>query len=238
MEFPFKAVAFDWAHTLVDLGEEDDRAPLEKVFAFLKIKQIPLPDFEDCLKKSRELFKSMIELSRTTHREARYEEVLQYLLFYFKVPWKGKISLQEILQVYYEEVYQERKVFPEVPAVLKQLSGVAMGIVSNTTNPVFMKDFELEGSGLKEYFDFAIYSSGFPFRKPHPSIFQLAINRFEVQPGEILFVGDSLANDILGAHEVGMKTAWLNRKKERAEPGPDYELGSLEDLLRIHWVHV
>ena len=238
MEFPFKAVAFDWAHTLVDLGEEDDRPPLEKVFTFLKTKQIPLPDFEDCLEKSRELFKSMIELSRVTHREARYEEVLQYLLFYFNVPWQGQTTLQEILQVYYEEVYQERKVFPEVPAVLKQLSGVAMGIVSNTTNPVFMKDFELEGSGLKEYFDFAIYSSGFPFRKPHPSIFQLAINRFEVQPGEILFVGDSLANDILGAHEVGMKTAWLNRKKERDEPGPDYELGSLEDLLRIHCVHV
>ena len=238
MEFPFKAVAFDWAHTLVDLGEEDDRPPLEKVFTFLKTKQIPLPDFEDCLEKSRELFKSMIELSRVTHREARYEEVLQYLLFYFNVPWQGQTTLQEILQVYYEEVYQERKVFPEVPAVLKQLSGVSMGIVSNTTNPVFMKDFELEGSGLKEYFDFAIYSSGFPFRKPHPSIFQLAINRFEVQPGEILFVGDSLANDILGAHEVGMKTAWLNRKKERAEPGPDYELGSLEDLLRIHCVHV
>lgn len=238
MEFPFKAVAFDWAHTLVDLGEEDDRPPLEKVFTFLKTKQIPLPDFEDCLEKSRELFKSMIELSRVTHREARYEEVLQYLLFYFNVPWQGQTTLQEILQVYYEEVYQERKVFPEVPAVLKQLSGVAMGIVSNTTNPVFMKDFELEGSGLKEYFDFAIYSSGFPFRKPHPSIFQLAINRFEVQPGEILFVGDSLANDILGAHEVGMKTAWLNRKQERAEPGPDYELGSLEDLLRIHCFHV
>ena len=238
MGFPFKAVAFDWAHTLVDLGEEDDRPPLEKVFAFLKTKQIPLPDFEDCLEKSRELFKSMIELSRVTHREARYEEVLQYLLFYFNVPWQGQTTLQEILQVYYEEVYQERKVFPEVPAVLKQLSGVAMGIVSNTTNPVFMKDFELEGSGLKEYFDFAIYSSGFPFRKPHPSIFQLAINRFEVQPGEILFVGDSLANDILGAHEVGMKTAWLNRKKEQAELCPDYELGSLQDLLRIHWVRI
>ena len=211
MEFPFKAVAFDWAHTLVDLGEEDDRAPLEKVFAFLKIKQIPLPDFEDCLKKSRELFKSMIELSRTTHREARYEEV-----------------------------YQERKVFPEVPAVLKQLNqwGISMGIVSNTTNPVAMKAFELEGSGLKEYFDFTIYSSGLPFRKPHPSIFQLAISRFQVQPSQILFVGDSLSTDIFGAHEVGMKTAWLNRKKEQAELCPDYELGSLEDLLRIHWVHV
>ena len=37
MEFPFKAVAFDWAHTLVDLGEEDDRPPLEKVFTFLSL---------------------------------------------------------------------------------------------------------------------------------------------------------------------------------------------------------
>ena len=30
MEFPFKAVGFDWAHTLVDLGEEDDRFTLRQ----------------------------------------------------------------------------------------------------------------------------------------------------------------------------------------------------------------
>ncbi len=240
MEFPFRAVAFDWAHTLVDLGEEDDRAPLQKVFAFLKTKQIPLPNFEDCLKKSRELFQSMTEQSRTTHREARYEEVLRYLLFYFKVAWQRRTTLSEILQVYYEEVYRGRKVFPEVSAVLKQLSqwGVSMGVVSNTTNPVAMKEFELEGSGLKEYFDFTIYSSGVPFRKPHPSIFQLAISRFQARPSQILFVGDNLSTDILGACEVGMKTAWLNRRNEPAELRPDYELCSLEDLLRIHPVNV
>ena len=85
MEFPFKAVGFDWAHTLVDLGEEDDRFPLGKVFTYLEAKQIALPDFEICLKKSRELFRPMIEQSRMTHREARYEEVLKYLLFYFKI---------------------------------------------------------------------------------------------------------------------------------------------------------
>ena len=105
MEFPFKAVGFDWAYTLMDLGEEDDRRPLEKVFLFLHANEITLPDFEECLDKSRELFNSMIELSRTTHREARFEEVLHYLLFYFKVPWEGQVSLQEMLQVYYHEVY-------------------------------------------------------------------------------------------------------------------------------------
>lgn len=238
MEFPFKAIGFDWAYTLVDLREEDDRCPLEKVFAFLRGKQITLPDFEVFLKKSQSLFRSMIELSRTTHREARYEEVLQYLLFYFKVPWQRKASLQEILQVYYEEVYREREIFPEVVAVLEQLrkQGVCMGIISNTTNPVFMKELELESSGLKKYFDFTIYSSGVPFRKPHPSIFELAISHFQLQPSEILFVGDNPSADISGAQGVGMKTAWLNRRKERADICPDYELTSLEDLLRIHWV--
>lgn len=238
MDFPFKAIGFDWAHTLVDLGEEGDRLPLEKVFSCLQAKQVSLPDFEVCLAKSRELFRSMIEQSRKTHREARYEEVLQYLLCYFKIPWKGKVSLQELLQVYYKEVYREREAFPEVSAVLQQLSQweVSMGIISNTTNPVFMKEYELEDSGLKKYFDFTIYSSGVPFRKPHPSIFQLAISHFQLEPCEILFVGDSISMDILGAREVGMKTAWINRKQEHTDIVPDYELTSLEDLLRIHWV--
>ena len=238
MDFPFKAIGFDWAHTLVDLGEEGDRRPLKKVFIHLEEKKIVLPDFEVCLKKSRELFRSMIQLSRTTHMEARYEEVLKYILFYFKIPWKGKVSLQELLQVYYREVYREREIFPEVKHVLQQLSewGISMGIISNTTNPVFMKELELEDSGLKKYFDFTLYSSGVPYRKPHPSIFQLAISHFQLEPCEILFVGDSLSADILGAQKVGMKTAWINRKQDHTDIIPDYELISLEDLLRIHWV--
>jgi putative hydrolase of the HAD superfamily len=238
MGFPFKAIGFDWAHTLVDLGEEDDCLPLKRVFACLKDKQIALPDFETCLEKSRELFISMIEQSRSTHREARYEEVLQYLLSYFKIYLGGKISLREILHIYYKEVYRERKTFPEVYGVLQQLSqwGICMGIISNTTNPVFMKELELKDSGLKKYFDFTIYSSGLPFRKPHPSIFQLAISHFELEPHEILFVGDSLSLDILGAHKVGMKTAWINRRNEQTDIVPDYELVSLEDLLKVSWV--
>tara|TARA_B100000686_G_C16474886_1_gene804054 strand:- start:110 stop:838 length:729 start_codon:yes stop_codon:yes gene_type:complete len=242
MVFPFKAIGFDWAHTLVDLGEEDDRKPLEQVYLFLKSKQISLPDFEDFLNKSRELFKSMIELSWTTHREARYEEVLQYLLFNYKVKWEGQTTVQEILKVYYNEVYQERVVFPEVARVLEQLNqnGTPMGIISNTTNPVFMKMTELENSGLKKHFDFALYSSNYPYRKPHPSIFQLAASHFQVPTQEILFVGDSLTADILGAQGVGMKTAWLNRKNKKAESNisPDFELNSLEDLLRIHWAKI
>ena len=238
MKFPFKAIGFDWANTIVELKEECDRTPLKKVFDCLQAKHVALPEFEACLSKSRELFRSMIEQSQTTYREARYEEVLQYLLFFFNISLEGKSSLQELLKVYYKQVYREREVFPEVSAVLHQLSlwGVSMGIISNTTNPVFMKELELEDSGLKNYFDFTIYSSCVPFRKPHPSIFQLAVSQFQLEPCEILFVGDSLSFDVMGAHEVGMKTAWINRKNEETDIVPDYELSSLESLLQIDWV--
>ena len=47
MSFPFRAIGFDWAYTLVDLGKEDDRKPLQKVFSLLDSKNIPVPDFEE-----------------------------------------------------------------------------------------------------------------------------------------------------------------------------------------------
>lgn len=113
--------------------------------------------------------------------------------------------------------------------------GARMGIISNTTNPVFMKEKEMQAAGLKPFFEFAIYSSDTPYRKPHPSIFELAMTHLGMKPAEILFVGDNISMDVIGAQGVGMKSAWLNRggKKLPADVNPDYELHSLEDLLRI-----
>ena len=237
MTFPFKAIGFDWAYTLVDLGAEDDRAPLQKVFSYLSSKNISLPDFEECLDRARKIFRPMIKNSRVTNREACFDIVLQKLMDQLEVPLNGMITLNKLLEIYYLEVYSERKVYPEVISVLQSLKdrGVRMGIVSNTTNPVFMKENEMQATGLKPFFEFAIYSSATPYRKPHPSIFELAADNLSLRPEEILFVGDSLALDVKGAQGAGMKSAWLNRHRNNlpADINPEYELHSLEDLLRI-----
>jgi putative hydrolase of the HAD superfamily len=237
MNSPFKAIGFDWAYTLVDLGTEDDRKPLQKVFSFLEGKSISLPDFEEFLEKMRKIFRPMIENSRSTNQEARFEVALEKLVNHFRIPLNENITLIKLLEVYYLEVYSERKVYPEVMSVLRSFMnmGARMGIISNTTNPVFMKEKEMAATGLKPFFEFAIYSSDTPYRKPHPSIFELAITRLGINPEEILFVGDNLLLDVVGAQSVGMKSAWLNRDGKNLPIGinPDYELHSLEDLLRI-----
>ena len=112
---------------------------------------------------------------------------------------------------------------------------IKMGIISNTTTPVFMKHFERKSLGLDSYFDFSIYSSEFPFRKPHPSIFKLALKRLDLAPEDTLYVGDNLTADVGGSMGVGMRCAWLNREGviNDKDLQPDFEIQSLEEILAL-----
>jgi len=233
----FEAVLFDWAYTLVDLGEENDRIPLNKIHDYLTSLGHSLPDFETWYRTYHDLFFSMIARSRECHLEARFEVVLHYLLFESNVQLQGEVDLKGLVRMFYEDVYTRRNVYEDTVPTLKALkkSGYPLGIVSNTTNPGFMKDFERQQTGLDSYFDFSIYSSEVPYRKPHPSIFLLASRRLQKAPQEILYVGDNLVSDVQGAHGAGMKTAWINRKMSVVPEGiqPDYTVARLTELLKI-----
>jgi HAD superfamily hydrolase (TIGR01662 family) len=216
--------------------EEDDRSAFMHLFSYMREKGFALPDFESAFAVYRELFYGMIHVSHESHQEACFELVLKYLLYKYRIDIQGK--LEDLLMVYYKALYACRKVYPDtVPALEKLKAGaVRMGIVSNTTNPRFMKDHERVSSGLDPYFEFAVYSSELPYRKPHSSIFKLAADRLGLDAREILFVGDDLRADIEGAQGVGMHTAWLNRdnKAKIGDIRPEYEIDTLADLPNIN----
>ena len=126
MSFPFKGIGFDWAYTLVDLGKEDDRSPLKKVFAYLISKNFSLPDFEEFLDQSRQIFHPMIENSRITNQEAHFEIALKKLISQFDISLNEDFSLEKLLEIYYMEVYSERKLYPEVVSVLNSLQSIGV----------------------------------------------------------------------------------------------------------------
>ena len=177
----------------------------------------------------------MIKESRKTHREANFETVLRYLFFKYGIEVGNRTSWKNILTVYYKVIHGVRRVYPDVVSTLKSFreSGIRMGIISNTTNPEFIKDEELCRTGLSTYFEFAIFSSSTPYRKPHPSIFNAAISRLNLEAENILFVGDDLKIDVMGAQSVGMLTAWLNRDGSSLVENisPHYQITSLSELL-------
>ena len=237
MAYPYKAILFDWAYTLVDLVEEDDRAAFFKMVEFLKSKNLNLPDFEILFAEYQDLFYGLIKESRHTHREACFETVLRHLFFINKVEIGDRTSWKEILTIYYDVIHNVRMVYPEVIETLECLNdnGVRMAIISNTTNPEFIKNQELCRTELDRYFEFAIFSSSTPYRKPHPSIFRAAISRLRVNAKEILFVGDNLHMDVRGPQSVGISAAWLNRNASPlvSEIVPEYQITSLSELINI-----
>ncbi len=122
----------------------------------------------------------------------------------------------------------------EILQWLKDL-GYRIGLISNAsdTDDVYTL---LQQTGLTNFFEITLVSAEFGLRKPHPSIFQEAVNFFSVQPENCVMVGDKLSLDIKGAKSLGMKAVW---KSNRVQPEerilldkikPDLEISSLAEL--------
>lgn len=72
--------------------------------------------------------------------------------------------------------------------------------------------------------------------KPHPAPFQKILENLKVLPEESIYVGNSLFDDVMGAHGVGMKTAWINRTNEEFDENmiaPDCTITNLIELPHI-----
>ncbi|HVR51643.1 MAG TPA: HAD family hydrolase [Pseudorhodoferax sp.] len=65
--------------------------------------------------------------------------------------------------------------------------------------------------GLDRHFRAAFSAGSFGVAKPDPRIFLAAAEAAGVPAEAVLHVGDDALLDVVGAHAVGMQTAWINR---------------------------
>jgi len=70
--------------------------------------------------------------------------------------------------------------------------------------------------------------------KPHPSVYQMAVDRFDTEPADICFVSSN-GWDVAGAGAFGFRVVWLNRfgrTPEELGPTPEAVLPDLTELPR------
>jgi len=104
------------------------------------------------------------------------------------------------------------ELFEDAPPVLDDLRsrGLKLGLVSNTG-----RDLEAFVSHHGLRVDAAIGSGAFGRTKPHPAIFRAVLERLEVEPADAAMVGDSIEDDIDGAHAAGIERAFLLDREGR-----------------------
>ena len=125
--------------------------------------------------------------------------------------------------------------FPEVPAMLGHLKagGMKTAILSNGSPAMLAA--AVKGSRLEALLDAVLSVEEVGIYKPHPKVYQLAVERLGVPAGGIAFQSSN-AWDAHGASAFGFKVVWCNRYDQRRErlPGrPDAEIRSLAELAPI-----
>jgi 2-haloacid dehalogenase len=122
----------------------------------------------------------------------------------------------------------EWKPFPEVPDALTELRrrGWNLVILSNSDRDLITESMKRIGVP----FDLAIVAGELGSYKPAPAHWEHFFEATTADKDHHVHVAASLLHDIAPARQLGLKSVWINRLGEEAEPKPDRELTDLSKL--------
>ncbi|MBZ4222989.1 HAD family hydrolase [Bacillus wiedmannii] len=106
-----------------------------------------------------------------------------------------------------------------------------IGIITNGST--HRQKAKIINTNLNNYFDTIIISEEVGLSKPDKRIFELALNKLNVQPEDVLFIGDDLEKDIAGPQNANINGVWFNPQKIKntTQIQPYAEINTLDSLL-------
>ncbi len=130
------------------------------------------------------------------------------------------------------DAYLSLEAYPEVPTLLSDLKarGIKTAILSNGEPK--MLDAAVSAAGIGGSLDAVLSVEDVGIYKPHPSVYQLVVDRLGVAPERVSFQSSN-AWDANGAAAFGFRVAWCNRfgqGRERLPSQPDAEITTLAEL--------
>jgi len=231
-----RAVLFDWGDTLMDFRYDEELMDVAFRAGLEALGRNDLVPAEEIRQHFREHFEPLFWVPGTLE-ELEYPGLIRQTLEHFGIE-VSDAELDRFLEAEHAAWEPARVLGATTHALLEALRsrGLRLGLVSNAFDPAWLLHRDLEQMGLAERLDFAVFSSEVGKRKPHPAIFERALEALGVAPEEALFVGDRLYEDVRGAAELGMATVqavWF-RADENPEGGePDYQAFTQMDVLNV-----
>ncbi len=130
------------------------------------------------------------------------------------------------------QLYMTLSAYPEVSDVLAQLKarGKKLAILSNGAPK--MLSAAAQNAGIDRLLDAVLSVEEVGIYKPHPSVYRMVIERFNLSPTRVCFVSSN-AWDAHAAKAFGFNVAWCNRfgqQTERIPAPPDAEIKTLNEL--------
>ncbi|MFB7303431.1 HAD family hydrolase [Heyndrickxia sporothermodurans] len=207
-----KAIFFDLDDTL-----HDHQAPFAKAFMetfkYLKI----LPAISDSYKKFR--YYSDLQWGDYTKGKISLEHLrinrIKSTLESFDITLSEDQAIQ--FQKAYEHNLNHLTLFSEVPQLFKELTtkGTELGIITN--GPVAHQQKKIHQLRLTQMIpnDRIFISDQVGYAKPDPRIFHEVREKINIPAQNLIYVGDTWENDIVGPTNAGWNAIWFNHRNRR-----------------------
>ena len=218
-----KGVVFDLDNTLLD---------------FMQMKEFAV----------KAAVKGMIEAGLLVDEDQSYREIIA---IYEEFGWEN----QQVFDVFIEKQvgYVEHKflaagivayrrareanlmAYPNVNKTLMALTkaGIKLGVVSDApSREAWLRIYYLN---LYHYFDVVITFDDSGERKPSAVPFKMSLEALQLEPKETIMVGDWPERDVVGAQQIGMKTAFARYGDTfgTVNSGADWDLVDIYQLVMI-----
>ena len=228
-------IIFDYFETLLNSKSIDFNRGLYEFWSSYYKDKCP---FEDMKAYGEELFQVLL----SKHKEGEEYPFVKNELPLFAQKFGGdKISMSATEEADFLMRCNDFALDPVIAEFLSacEKKNIPMYVLSNSGFRAEALTEILNRFGIEKYFNKLWSSADYGRIKPDTGFFNQAIgtalqdNQSEKREN-IIFVGDIYDTDVIGAHNAGIKSAWLNKKGECDIKGlATYNCTATEELFRI-----
>lgn len=217
-----KAIIFDLDNTLID---------------FMRFKRVC------CEEAVSAMIDAGLKVPKKKGMEVLYELYSRHgmedpLIFQkFLKKMAGKVDYQKLARAV--NAYRTARIgvltpYPGTRRTLIKLKNKQLKLAIVSDAPKLKAWLRLTAMNIDDFFDAVIALEDTGREKPSRLPFRKALKALKLSPKDCLMVGDRPARDMKGAREIGMKTCLAKYgQKGKVKGRWDYEIGSIEDLIKI-----
>jgi len=148
----------------------------------------------------------------------------------------NEVGMVQNFDQFFGEVYEKFRdaqgwvLFPETLEVLEELKSrhFKLGVISNFDSRIYSV---MDSLGIRSFFDAITLSSETGYCKPDHEIFDAAVAAIGLPASEILFVGDSLEDDVEAGLRAGLRAVLIDRTGRHSARHHLEQIASLKEIL-------
>lgn len=137
------------------------------------------------------------------------------------------------------KLYQEKiELLDEMKQLLVELTNQNIQLAILTNGPTNHQKDKIKQLGIEQFIPetHRFISEKVGIAKPDPAVFKLIEDRLNISAEDLIYIGDSHENDVVGAKKAAWQCIWINKYEKKLSPEdikPDREITSSREVSQV-----